>query len=127
MNRIRLAVRFACCVLLMSAASGLVHALPRGYREDFNGCATQSADKADRERCCLETFTDCSNQCHKDYADKGDYNGAINCGSECLWAEDRCENGQTVRVVGWPGMSGDVPGLLAEGDHLITDQGRDLV
>ena len=117
------------CVLFLATSALAAHALPRGYKEDFNGCSQQSASPEDRQRCCMETFKACDAQCQKDFADKGDYNGAILCGSDCVWAHDKCKNGQTVAIQpGWPGRDGAiVHGLTVDGDKLLPAKGYDVL
>jgi hypothetical protein len=119
--------RFAISLALVAASGLAVLALPRGYKEDFNGCATQSPDATDRERCCKETGHDCLDQCLKDFA--ADPGGGINCQSECTDAFTKCKDGKTVRVSpDWPGISGaDVPGLTIAGDRTRPEKGYDLV
>jgi hypothetical protein len=120
--------RLAMCWLLAAGFARSAHTLPRGYKDDFNGCATQSADDTDRARCCKETFSQCQAQCQKDFADQGDYNEAIGCGSECLDAHEKCRDGQTVPLQpGWPGLPGViVQGMLVEGDRAVPAKGYDL-
>jgi hypothetical protein len=43
-------------LLLSQRLRFAAHALPRGYKDDFNGCSQQSASPEDRQRCCMETF-----------------------------------------------------------------------
>ena len=123
----RIDVRLAICLALIAASGLAVLALPRGYKEDFNGCATQSPNAADRERCCKETAHDCDDQCLKDFA--GDPDGGISCMSGCTDAFTKCKAGQTVRVnPDWPGIAGaDVSGLTIEGGRAIPEKGYDLV
>ena len=121
--------RLPICVLLLAVWALAAHALPRGYKEDFNGCATQSPDDTDRARCCMETFRQCQTQCNKDFADQGDYNGAILCASECLSGQQQCKDGNAIPLrPAWPGVNGvDIPGLLVKGDRLTPAGGYDLV
>jgi hypothetical protein len=120
-------VRFAMCVALAAASGFAALALPRGYKEDFNGCATQSPNATERERCCKETYTDCTAQCSKDFA--GNPNGEIVCAAECTGAVDKCRDGKVLALQPvWPGMFGvEVPGLAIKGDRTIPEKGYDLV
>jgi hypothetical protein len=109
--------------LLLIAASGLAQALPPGYKDDFNGCATQSPDTASREECCKETFLDCSAQCNHVGP-----NESLACRMECLEAMLMCDDGRPIPIVTWPGNPGSVfPGLVSEGDRLVAQRGRELV
>jgi len=118
----RTIARFAGCLVLI-AVSSLAFALPPGYKDDFNGCATQSPDTASREECCKETFVDCSSQC-----DHVGPNESLACRMDCLEAMLMCDDGRTVPIVAWPGNPGSVvPGLVSDGDHLLADRGRVLV
>ena len=112
---------------LVFVCSLAAHALPRGYEDDFNGCALNSPDEADRKRCCMETFTQCQTQCQKDHAN--DANESIKCMSGCVWAHESCKNGDKVSIrPTWPGVGGAaVPGLTLEGDRTVPEKGFDLV
>lgn len=114
----------ALALALVIFAAGRVDALPRGYKEDFNGCATQSPDEAERKRCCNETYWDCDKQCNLDFPDPlSDENS--DCEFSCFFALDSCRDGKTVRVTAaWPGRAGaDIPGLVVEGDRLVPEGG----
>lgn len=115
-------VRLAVCSILLLAASSGARALPPGYKDDFNGCATQSPDEATRKECCLETMQDCSSLCTQ----TGPLERA-SCILDCVWAEQRCEEGTTLPIVAWPGNLGSVPGLTAVDDRVVPDRGRELV
>jgi len=96
-------------------------ALPIGYKEDFNGCALNSADEQDRDRCCQETLVDCQTQCQKD--NPNDANAAIVCDEGCLDATLKCKKGETVHVI-WPGQPGlEVPGIRDESGGIKTTDG----
>jgi hypothetical protein len=105
------------------------HALPRGFREDFNGCATQSPDAADRKRCCTEVYDDCKSKCDTDYPGVENANENISCGASCLIAVDSCKDGKTVRQTAtWPGAPEiEVPGLEVRDDHVVPTPGLELV
>jgi hypothetical protein len=119
--------RFALCLALIAASGLAVLALPRGYKEDFNGCATQSPSQAERDRCCKETFDDCQAQCTKDWEANG--TDPINCASDCTWAAIGCKKGETIPLkLNWPGISAvEVAGLSTEGGRTIPVPGYDLV
>jgi hypothetical protein len=119
--------RFAVYLALVAASGFAVLALPRGYKEDFNGCATQSPNAADRDRCCTETYTDCDAQCLKDFANDPD--GAIFCQAGCANAARQCKDGKAIPFrPAWPGIFGaEVPGITIQGDRAVPEKGYDLV
>ncbi len=120
-------VRFVSCLAFVAASGLAVLALPRGYKEDFNGCATQSPNTTERERCCKETYKDCLAQCSKNFAD--DPSGELFCAADCTGAVDQCKKGNAIPLrPGWPGEFGvEVPGLTVEGDRAVPEKGYDFV
>lgn len=112
-------------LLVCSAAS----ALPRGYKEDFNGCATQSPDAADRDRCCSETGTQCKQQCDKDFPLDSRVLDNVDCAFRCDIATSSCKRGVTVRQsLPWPGAASlEIEGLETRDDRVVPDPGLTLV
>lgn len=125
----RLAARFTACLLLIAASSLAAHALPPGYKDDFNGCATQSADDTDRERCCTETRQQCSGDCgDSSSSGPGDTEEHLACLMDCLEGYLKCSDGRVITIVAWPGdPTAVVPGLTSKDDHLLPDARYELV
>ena len=104
-------------------------ALPRGFKEDFNGCATQSPDATDRKRCCTEVHDDCKAKCDADYPGVENANENISCAGSCLLALSSCKDGITVRQTAtWPGSpEAEILGLEVKDDHAVPRPGLQLV
>jgi hypothetical protein len=125
----RPASTLAAGAMLVLFVAGAASALPRGYKEDFNGCATQSPDAADRDRCCSETGTQCKQQCDKDFPLDTRVLDNVDCAFRCDIATDNCKRGVTVRqTLPWPGASSlEIEGLEARDDRVVPDRGLMLV
>ncbi|MGB3562597.1 MAG: hypothetical protein WBH85_10425 [Thermoanaerobaculia bacterium] len=115
-------------LLILAIPATAVLGLPKGYREDFNGCSSQQ-DPDKRATCCDEVARDCHAVCGKSYDDGELGPGAwIMCGLDCDDARDSCGNGSTIKErIDWPGQPGlQIPGVFIEDNRIVTEEGIGL-
>ena len=74
-------------------SNDLKNALPIGYEEDFNGCATGAGDN--RSICCIETEGDCRIACTEKWF-ISDENKWLECRIACEEAGKQCQAGNTL-------------------------------
>jgi hypothetical protein len=105
-------------LVLALVAVTLAYGLPPGYREDFNGCATNSPDQEHRDYCCTKTGDDCVKACPNQNPPEPA------CEAFCLWAVDDCKNGDEVKVGEGPDRPTHLtPGISIDGSRLKATEG----
>jgi hypothetical protein len=117
-----------CALLIALIPATSVLGLPKGYREDYNGCSSQK-DQEKRETCCDDVARDCREVCSNSYNDgKIGPGGWIVCGSDCDDANDSCKEGSTVKAgVDWPGQPGlQIPGIYTDNNRIVSEEGIGL-
>lgn len=124
----RWVIGILCTLLIAVIPATSVFGLPKGYREDYNGCSSQK-DQDKRETCCDDVARDCKEDCGTLYNDKKiGPGGWITCGSDCDDANDSCKNGSTIKEgVDWPGQHGlQIPGIYTDDNRIVTEEGIGL-